>query len=32
VDSAELDGSEGSWPGRAPSPAELGIGEPPVAI
>jgi hypothetical protein len=24
------DGSEGSWPGRAPSPAELGIREPPV--
>jgi len=32
VDSTELDGKEGSWPGRAPSPAELGIGEPPVAI
>jgi hypothetical protein len=32
ADSAELDGREGSWPGRAPSPAELGIGEPPVAI
>ena len=32
VDSAELDGKEGSWPGRAPSPAELGIREPPVAI
>jgi hypothetical protein len=32
VDSAEFDGGEGSWPGRAPSPAELGIGEPPVAI
>jgi hypothetical protein len=31
ADSAELDGKEGSWPGRAPSPAELGIGEPPVA-
>jgi len=24
------DGREGSWPGRAPSPAELGIVEPPV--
>jgi len=32
ADSAELDGKEGSWPGQAPSPAELGIGEPPVAI
>ena len=32
VDSAELDGREGSWPGQAPSPAELGIGEPPFAI
>jgi len=32
ADSAELDGGEGSWPGRALSPAELGIGEPPVAI
>ena len=28
--SAELDGKEGSWPGQAPSPAELGIVEPPV--
>jgi hypothetical protein len=25
------DGKEGSWPGRAPSPAELGIREPPFA-
>jgi hypothetical protein len=25
------DAEEGSWPGRAPSPAELGIREPPVA-
>jgi hypothetical protein len=32
VDSTELDGKEGSWPGRAPDPAELGIREPPVAI
>ena len=32
VSSAEFDGGEGSWPGRAPSPAELGITEPPVAI
>jgi hypothetical protein len=24
-------GAEGSWPGRAPSPAELGIREPPLA-
>ena len=32
VNSAEFDGGEGSWPGRAPSPAELGITEPPVAI
>jgi hypothetical protein len=32
VDSAVFDDREGSWPGRAPSPAELGIGEPPVAI
>ena len=32
VDSAEFDGREGSWPGQAPSPAELGIREPPVAI
>jgi hypothetical protein len=32
ADSAELDGREGSWPGWAPSPAELGIGEPPVGI
>ena len=32
VDSAGLGGGEGSWPGRAPSPAGLGIGEPPVAI
>jgi hypothetical protein len=31
VNSAELDGTEGSWPGRAPSPAELGIREPPLA-
>jgi hypothetical protein len=29
--STELDGTEGTWPGRAPSPAELGIQEPPVA-
>jgi hypothetical protein len=32
VDSAEFDSREGSWPGQAPSPAELGIREPPVAI
>ena len=31
VDSAESGGKEGSWPGRAPDPAELGIREPPVA-
>jgi hypothetical protein len=31
ADSTEFDGREGNWPGRAPSPAELGIGEPPVA-
>jgi hypothetical protein len=31
MDSAELDGKEGSWPGRAPSLAELGIREPPIA-
>jgi hypothetical protein len=31
ADSTELDGKEGSWPGRAPSPAELGIREPPIA-
>jgi hypothetical protein len=31
VDTAELDGTGGSWPGRAPSLAELGIREPPVA-
>jgi hypothetical protein len=31
VDSTELDGTEGNWPGRAPSPAELGIVEPPYA-
>jgi hypothetical protein len=30
-DSTELDGKEGSWPGRALSPTELGISEPPVA-
>ena len=32
VGSDEFGSREGSWPGRAPSPAELGIGEPPVAI
>jgi hypothetical protein len=32
VDSAELDGTGGSWPGLAPSQAELGIREPPVGI
>ncbi len=31
VSTAELDGTGGSWPGRAPSLAELGIREPPVA-
>lgn len=31
VDATELDGMEGSWPGRAPSTAELGIAEPPYA-
>jgi hypothetical protein len=31
ADSAELDDKEGNWPGRALSPAELGIREPPVA-
>ncbi len=31
MDSAELDGKEGSWPGRAPSLAEFGIREPPIA-
>ena len=31
VDTAELDGKGGSWPGQAPSLAELGIREPPVA-
>ena len=31
ADSAEFDDKEGIWPGRAPSPAELGIREPPVA-
>lgn len=30
-DSTEFDGKEASWPGRALSPAELGIREPPVA-
>lgn len=30
VDTAELDGQGGSWPGQAPSLAELGIREPPV--
>jgi hypothetical protein len=32
TDSVELDGKEGSWPGRVPSLAELGISEPPVGI
>ena len=31
VDSAEFDGNEGSWAGRAVSPGELGIREPPMA-
>ncbi len=31
VDATELDGMEGSWPGRAPSTAELGIAELPYA-
>lgn len=31
VDPAELDGKEGTWPGRARSGAELGIREPPMA-
>ena len=31
VDSTALDGKGGSWPGQAPSPAELGIREPPIA-
>jgi hypothetical protein len=31
VSTAELDGTGGNWPGRAPSLAELGIREPPVA-
>ncbi|HEX6524091.1 MAG TPA: hypothetical protein VF070_29445 [Streptosporangiaceae bacterium] len=31
VNSTELDGTEGSWPGRAPTPAELGIVDPPYA-
>jgi len=31
VDSTEFDGKKGSWPGLAPSPAELGIREPPMA-
>jgi hypothetical protein len=31
VSTAELDGTGGSWPGRAPSLAELGIRQPPVA-
>ena len=30
ADSAEPGGADGSWPGRAPSLAELGIREPPV--
>jgi hypothetical protein len=30
VDATELDAREGSWPGRALSPAELGIREPPI--
>jgi hypothetical protein len=30
VDAAALDGQGGSWPGQAPSLAELGIREPPV--
>jgi hypothetical protein len=30
ADATELDGKEGSWPGRALSPAELGIREPPI--
>lgn len=30
VSTTELDGFGGSWPGRAPSLAELGIREPPV--
>ena len=30
VSTAELGGTGGSWPGRAPSLAELGIREPPV--
>jgi hypothetical protein len=30
ADTTELDGQAGSWPGRVPSLAELGIREPPV--
>jgi hypothetical protein len=32
TDSAELDGREGSWPGRAPDLADLGIREPPLGV
>jgi hypothetical protein len=32
ADSGEFDGKEGSWPGQAPSPAELGIRQPPTAM
>jgi hypothetical protein len=31
VDFTEIDGKEGSWPGRAPDLTELGIREPPLA-
>jgi hypothetical protein len=31
ADSAEFDGKEGSWLGQAPSPAQLGIHDPPLA-
>jgi hypothetical protein len=30
ADAAELDGTRGSWPGRALGPVELGIRQPPV--